>query len=81
MLFDCCPLALVGHPDCPEPGARQAWVGDMIDAFNWQQNGASVRDIEPNPSPALIDGVLHIARERDALSARRRRDQAREAGR
>jgi len=81
VLFDRCPLALVGHPDCPDPGARQEWLGEVFDAFNWQQSGASIRDVVPEPSQALIDAVLHVRRERDALSARRRRDRDRERGR
>lgn len=61
--WDSCPVAAVGHPDCPAPEAREEWLGTAFDAFNWTVDGAPLRDFVDEPTDALREAVLAIKRE------------------
>ena len=53
-----CPFALIGHADCPKPGAGLESIGRVLDLVAWTKDGAPLRDMEPAPSDGLFDAVL-----------------------
>lgn len=55
------------HLYCPPCAARAPWVGDVLEVWRWTKAGRELRDIEPAPSAALIDGLLTIDAEIAAL--------------
>ena len=61
--WESCPVALVGHRDCPENSATEGWITQVFETANWISQGNSLRDWCPAPTPALKEAVLVVQRE------------------
>lgn len=61
--WDSCPVAAVGHADCPRPEAREDWLGTVFDAANWVADGRPLKDFVDEPTDALRQAVLVVRSE------------------
>lgn len=67
---------------CPVCALDESWARGIIRATNWRAKGSPVTDLYPDPTPALIDGILTVeceqaAVERDEHERMRREHEAR----
>lgn len=69
--WDRCPVASVGHPDCPAPEMVEPWLVTAFNAANWTVDGASLRDFVEEPTDALKEAVLLIRREAEKMRKKR----------
>lgn len=68
-----CPVAIVGHPECPAPDVAEGWIGDVFDAVNWVADGRSLRDLVDQPTDGLREAVLVVRREAAKLHEKERK--------
>jgi len=66
------------HFQCPAVAAQSGFAADVLEAWNWSQDGRSLRDVEPNPSAAMVEGLLLLAGEIDDREKQRQRDRDRD---
>lgn len=52
---------------CPECALSSAWAAGVIRAVNWRARGGPVTDLYPDPTPALIDGILTVESEQASV--------------
>jgi hypothetical protein len=72
VVWDRCPVAIVGHPDCPAPEVAEDWIGVVFDAANWVADGRPLRDLVDEPTDALREAVLVVRREAAKLHEKER---------
>ena len=66
--FDRCPLAYTGGgPQCLAP-RQMPWLGRARQAARVVSAGMSVRDIEPTPTEALVEGVAALIAESESAA-------------
>jgi hypothetical protein len=68
-----CPVAIVGHPECPAPDVAEDWIGAVFDAVNWVADGRSLRDMVDQPTDGLREAVLVVRREAAKLHEKERK--------
>lgn len=59
---------------CPDVAVRDAWLVDLVELWNYAQDGRGLRDIEPEPSAAVFTGFSVLQqelRDREAAAAER----------
>lgn len=71
--WDRCPVAAVGHRECPAPEAAESWLVDAFNTANWTVDGRPLRDFVEHPTDALKDAVLLIQSEAAKMHERIRK--------
>lgn len=59
---------------CPDVAVRDPWLVDLVELWNYSQDGRGLRDIEPHPSASVFSGfavLQHEIRDREAAAAER----------
>jgi hypothetical protein len=54
---------------CPTCEAGAPWARVIIDAYQWLKMGGRIEDVAPEPTCAVVDGVLTLMREVQAAEA------------
>jgi hypothetical protein len=54
---------------CPTCEARAEWCRVIIDAYEWMRLGGQLAEVVPDPTPAVVDGILVLTREVRAAEA------------
>ena len=54
---------------CPACDLRTPWAADVLRAVRWRAQHGAVGDVVPEPTPALLDGVLTVETEQAAVHA------------
>ena len=52
---------------CPVCALDESWARGIIRAVNWRARGGPVTDLYPDPTPALIDGILTVESEQASV--------------
>ena len=58
--------------------AGEDWVHGVMTCWNYAQDGRSLRDVEDQPSAALVEGLVLLATEIGDRESQRRKDRATE---
>lgn len=56
---------------CPSCALDDQWAADVARAWTWSDMGQDARLIHPEPTLVLIDGMIAVRRERNAVESER----------
>jgi len=62
------------HYRCPAVAAREDWVRDVLNCWNYAQDSRSLRDVEDQPTAALVESMVLLATEIGDRESQRRVD-------